>query len=73
MNQKDQTKYQSALVHKSTDTVVIDIMPPLNLAEFDIKSSMSGAIGYEAINLTDYLVYRINYSQTLPSEDVLQR
>jgi hypothetical protein len=74
MNQKGETKYQSVLVCKSIDTAIIDIMPPLNLTESHIKSGISDPIAHETINLTNfYLAYRINYSQSLPSKDVLQR
>ena len=73
MNEKTQTKFRSVLVCKRNDTGTVDIMPPLNITESDIKTSTSIAIEYEAIDLTNYLVYRMNYSQSLPPEDVLQR
>ena len=72
LNQKTRTKHQSVLVYKRTDRATVDIMPPLNLTVSDTKSSAS-IIEHEAIDLTNYIVYRINYSQSLPSEDVLQR
>ena len=68
-NRKAQTKHRSVLVYKSSDTATVDVMPPLNLTD----SSASIEIEHETIDLTNYLVYRINYSQSLPSEDVLQR
>ena len=72
-NEKAQTKFRSVLVYKSTGAETVDIMPPLTLTESDVKPSLSIVIEHEAIDLTNYLVYRVNYSQSLPSEDVLQR
>lgn len=72
LNEKTKTKFTSVLVYKNNDAGIVDIMPPLNTAESDI-TTRSIAIEHEAIDLTNYLVYRMNYSQTLPSEDVLQR
>ena len=70
MNRKDETKHRSVLVYKSIDAATMDIMPPLDLTE---SSGITNPIAHETINLKDYLVYRINYSQSLPSEDILQR
>jgi hypothetical protein len=72
LNENTGTKFKSILVVKSNDTGIVDIVPPLNIAESDTKTR-SIAIEHETIDLTNYQVYRMNYSQTLPSEDVLQR
>ena len=77
LKQSTPTQYQSVLacnscaIDSKQNEMTIDIMPPLSLT----CTSTSLTVEHEevCINLKDYAVYRINYSQCLPPEYVLER
>ena len=66
---KTQLRYQSVLVCKRIDSETLDIISPVSLT----STSAGTLIEEEEVNLTNYTVYRVNYSQCLPPDYVLER
>ena len=64
-----QSQYHSVLVCKCIDSKTVDIMPPISSTSL----STSMIVEQEELDLSNYTVYRVNYSQCLPSEYVLER
>ncbi len=63
------TQYQSVLVCKCIDSNTMDVMSPVGLT----STATTLFVEQEEIDLRDYTVYRVNYSQCLPSDCVLER
>ena len=66
---KQTSKYKSVLVWKCFDKTTVEITPSLSYT----STVSEPVIDHEEIQLTEYVIYRVNYSQSLPSDEVLKR
>lgn len=62
--------HQSVLVCKCINSRTIDVISPVDVTSTTITSMI---IEQKEIDICDYTVYRVNYSQSLPSDCVLER
>ena len=69
--EKSATKHKSVLVCRCIDQSTVEVIPPLELSLTNTSTKVK--LEHESVDLTKYIVYRTNYSESLPPEDVLQR
>ena len=62
-------KHRSVLVCKCNGQSTVEVIPSLNFYESENEESLN----HDLVDLNSCVAYRVNYSQCLPPEDVLQR
>ena len=70
VDKKNSAKYRSVLVCKCIDLSIAEIIP--SVSHSDSSTGIDVCLEQD-VNLANYVVYRVNYSHTLPSDDVMQR